>query len=446
MIDGNKDKKKEKTQNNCIVKIPDVSIPNVEIPLITSDKTNKKNNIAEKIKEKIEYFSPYDITDTVADVFFELPEIRDSFLASFDNFESGCDRYDYAIAAFSGIASGIIDMLLVKSPQDSVIGEKIDAVVDNAVIKFANFVYISDKNSCKKPTSVASAIGYLERRFKVNYDARYPGDLIGNEDLSGFNALNHHIRGLAHYPSLIGMFFSILDQITQETSVINNGRIVRLKSSSGAVYLVGNNIISKILCAIINWFGHLMSDVAGSSGTRGHIGKRGMGIPIPGFELLQFSGKNKNKEICNLADLAENMFLNGYDFRYGIAMSLPVLINDMITKFFWVIRERYEFAESWSNIIYKMQKNKRLLRMKFVSSGCFMTVDAGDALIRSKGNLLVFALHINYVGFVKFAFDGYKEIAIRLGETSSEYIDSMLDNEWKNVFTDNDNECLYTEL
>ena len=79
-----------------------------------------------------------------------------------------CDRYDYLIAAGCGIIGGLIDIFFVGLPQSSIIGNWTDVQIDNAV---KNFAKISGwKHSLGKEDNVASAIGYLEQRFRVNYD------------------------------------------------------------------------------------------------------------------------------------------------------------------------------------------------------------------------------------------------------------------------------------
>ena len=65
-----------------------------------------------------------------------------------------------------------------------------------------------------------------------------------------------------------------------------------------------------------------------------------------------------------------------------------------------------------------MKENCCLTRMKLVSCGCFTLVDVGDATIRSQGQLLVFALHLNYIGLYKFASLGYREFMLRINEAS----------------------------
>ena len=48
-----------------------------------------------------------------------------------------CDKYDYIVAVACGAVGGIIDIFLVGTPGDSVLGNWTDAQVDNAVKLFA---------------------------------------------------------------------------------------------------------------------------------------------------------------------------------------------------------------------------------------------------------------------------------------------------------------------
>ena len=76
--------------------------------------------------------------------------------------------------------------------------------------------------------------------------------------------------------------------------------------------LQGHDFISRLFCGTVNWFGHLMSDIAGSSGGRGNAnGGRGSGIVIPFYELFGLCdfgsfqvGENRN----TLAVLATKAF------------------------------------------------------------------------------------------------------------------------------------------
>ncbi len=350
------------------------------------------------------------------------------------DYESGCDKYDYGSAVFAGIVTGLIDSFFVGSPLCSTLGGVTDKAIDGVVLKFAQWVYRLDgqkgKLYRKAPDSLASAIGFLEDRFRVNYDARYGKDLQGGDALSHFCPGNHHLKSLAHCPDILGLFFSVLDQLTGKTSIVNRGKLVRLPSVTSSAVPGNMSFESKVISGVVNWFGHIMSDVAGSSGTRGHAGKRGSGIPIPGFELFQFTGKDLGTELNGLARFTDLMFQNGYDFRFGLAMSIPVAINQMFTTLLWALRKRYALQWDWKEIISQRKQDPQLARMQLVSAGCFLLVDIGDAALRSQGQLLVFALHLNYVGICKFAFAAYQELCLRFGHAWSM---TGMEREWNSI-------------
>lgn len=48
----------------------------------------------------------------------------------------------------------------------------------------------------EKADNVASAIGWPEQNFKVNYDQRYTADVGGRFNMS---TKNHHTKSLAHF-------------------------------------------------------------------------------------------------------------------------------------------------------------------------------------------------------------------------------------------------------
>lgn len=66
---------------------------------------------------------------------------------------------------------------------------------------------------------------------------------------------------------------------------MDNGQLITIQTDTGE--LQGHDFISRLFCGTVNWFGHLMSDIAGSSGGRGNAnGGRGSGIVIPFYELF----------------------------------------------------------------------------------------------------------------------------------------------------------------
>ena len=86
-----------------------------------------------------------------------------------------CDRFDYLAAVACGAIGGLIDIFLVGTPGSSMIGSWTDSQVDNAVKGFAKMVGWSPREAQRD--NVNSAIGFLEKKFRVNYDQRYTARL-----------------------------------------------------------------------------------------------------------------------------------------------------------------------------------------------------------------------------------------------------------------------------
>ena len=104
-----------------------------------------------------------------------------------------CDKYDYLVAIGCGAIAGLIDIIFVGDPKNSVLGTWTDQMMDKTVMKFAKLCGWNPKAGNEK--NISSAIGFLERKFKVNYDQT---TLNGKTRMS---AKNHHMKSLAHGPA-----------------------------------------------------------------------------------------------------------------------------------------------------------------------------------------------------------------------------------------------------
>lgn len=320
-----------------------------------------------------------------------------------------CDKYDYLVAVACGAIGGMIDIFLVGAPGDSKLGKWTDAQVDNAVKGFAKMSGWNPKEA--QNGNVASAIGFLERKFKVNYDQRYNSD-VGN--LFNMNTKNHHMMSLSHSPDIVGLFFSVLNQFTSTSSFIANGQIITINTET--FELQGNNFISKLFCGIANWFGHIMSDMAGSSGGRGNAG-RGTGVVMPFYELFQFCKFGKfdvGKDKQDLATIATRAFQEGYDFRFGLALAIPVVITDLSIRLIWSLRRRFQYGKPIKECI-PISKHADLRIMLLFGNGTLCVMDGIDAGIRSGGNYLAFFMRLNLVAWFRFVTLVLKEVCIRVG-------------------------------
>lgn len=314
-----------------------------------------------------------------------------------------CDKYDYLIATGCGIISGLVDAFLVGCPGQSVLGAWTDSQVDKCVMTFAKM------NGWNNNGNAHSAIGFLENKFRVNYDQRHSGDVGGV--VEHMSTKNHHMKSLAHSPSPIGLFFSVLNQFTATSTFVSAGKLVTISTETQE--LVGGNFIAKLFCGVANWFGHLMSDVAGSSGAVG----RGSGIEMPFYELFnfcRFGNFNQGGARMDLAQLATRAFEQGYDFRFGLAQAIPVILCDLSIRLIWAIRRYFGKQKPLKECLPTAQHDD-LRVMLLVGNGALCLVDGIDAIARSGGNPLQGFLHLNLVAWFRFATLALKEICIRVG-------------------------------
>ena len=379
-----------------------------------------------------------------------------------------CDKWDYIFSATSGVIAGLIDSFFVGMPGQSKLGNWTNSQADKLVEKFAKVVYKSDRKTIdkliedgkiskptdfapnglsvpkKEPNGIASSIGYLEKRFNVPYDARYAQDLKGAKGNVVFNPKDHHLKSLGHCPDLAGLFFSILDQFTGKVSIISDGHIQRFEPNSTTFRLQGQNFYQKLLFGFINWFGHMISDIAGSSGTRGHEGKIGAGIAAPFFEFFQlcdFGKINVGEDTKTLAQFTTSMYTNGYDARFAVAQAIPVVLNEILIRLFWSIKRHYYHNLPWKECIpLKLSNKPELRRMLLVGHGCLCLVDTADAAIRSGGEAMTCALHINLVAWGKFANLGFQELRALYNKDALnvEEMEKDLKSEWDALVLETD--------
>jgi hypothetical protein len=346
--------------------------------------------------------------------------IKDEFLLQ----RANCDKYDYMIAGTCGLIGGLIDAIFVGLPGQGALTKFTDDLTDSAVQKFAKFNGWEGPRDGKDPT--ASAIGFLERNSKVNYDHRHGGDVDG---LFKMSTKNHHIKNLAHSPDLVGLFFSLLDQFNGTAHFVDAGHIVSVDTET--FELRGSNFVSKVFSGFINWLMHLFSDVAGSSGSSG----RGSGIPIPFYSLLQFINVGEfGQHRQTFSKIAVQVFEQGYDFRHGMAMAIPVMVTELLTRIMWVVKQRYYHKAPWGECV-PSANNPELRRMLLIGHGSLCLVDSADAALRSNGDMIQFMLRSNIIAWTRFGTLALKELNTwyQEGGLDVEVVDAYLDTELKRM-------------
>ena len=354
----------------------------------------------------------------------ELQDIEERLTESIDTIKTltpECDKTDYVLAATSGAVCSVIDIFLVGKPGESSIGGITDKWFENRTKDFAKFCGWNDKNN----GSLSSAIRYLEKKFKIPYDQHGAGD--AGSGIFDLKPENHHFRSLAHNPTLLGLFFSILDQFSNTSHFVSEGELISLEQADGSFELRGNNVLGKLFCAFINWFGHLISDMSGSSSSKG----RGMGIPSPLWSWANDIIAIKRKlnipvlEFDKLInELALQIYKEGYDARFQSTQAIPVFINEMLVRMIYSVRRLVQFfinikkEERSFSVLWELCEpfsNVTVKRMLTVAHGTFCLVDIGDAVIHgfaaggSSFNVVEFFVRLNIVGVGRFTISMYGE-------------------------------------
>lgn len=364
------------------------------------------------------------ISAALAKANLELQEIEDELTENIETIKKltpECDKTDYILAVTSGLLCGILDIFLVGKPGESPVGDDItDKWFENRTKDFAELCGWNDKEG-----KLASAVKYLEEKFKIPYDQRGAGDAASG--IFDLNPKNHHFKSLAHNPTLLGLFFSVLDQFNNTSHFVSEGELISLEDADGSFELCGgDNVSSKFFCAFVNWFGHLISDMSGSSGSKG----RGMGIPSPLWSWANDIIVIKRKFNIpihefdkSLNEMAIRIYKEGYDTRFQAAQAIPVLINEMLVRLIYSIRRlvkyftKTEKEDRTFTILWKTCEpfsNATVKRMLTVAHGTFCMMDVGDAIIQglriSGGSVAECVMRINIIGVGRFTISLYGEL------------------------------------
>lgn len=392
---------------------------------IVNEFLNSKADITtfEKITQEVECH--YEIK-------YDLNVSQDEIKEFLESFSLKNDKYDYMIAGTCGVISGLVDILFVGAPLDSKLGGIADEHANKITEKFAGFLGF-DENTIEmnykgytqkklqegkipldfKDYLNKNRLQFLERKFKINYDQATTNGKNGTDGfVTNLSASNHHLKSLGHSPDIIGLFFSILNQFTNTSSFINNGKLITIETKESELNLQGHDFISKVFCGVANWFGHLMSDWTGSNSSIEKC-NRGSGIPIPFYNLFQILNVGEfGQHKQTFATITTKVFEQGYDARHGMAMAIPVLINELLIRFMYTMKARFYHQKEWEKCI--PQGNvPEVRRMLLVGHGTLCIMDGADAAVRSGGDMVQFLLRTNLLAWGRFGQLAIQELNAR---------------------------------
>lgn len=374
--------------------------------------------------------------EDIDDALDDLNDHLDILNTEIDRLTNHSDGIDYIVAVGSGIIAGIIDILFVEDFSLEKANEWGEKRTNDFVIKVA-------QQQGYQGNELYGAVKYLEEKYPI------AADKVTNSFGGG---LQHHLRDFSHHPTPIGLVFSLLTQFTHKVYGTDvSGRFMMVELRGTELILVGKNFPEKITFGMINWFFHMISDMAGSSVSI-LLGKTGTGLPGPIVSLLKevsvlpiFKSMNDQgyKEFSVWISKLFNGTLFGerdengkllkpikFDLRteIGIAhqlqqQAIPVIVNECIVRGFYFIRRLLK--ELKTNEIYNVKdlrnvnwkntlpfKNRTIIRMLTISSGTMATIDfagaAMESVVKSGGITNPAFLHnmiinVNFVGIGRFA-------------------------------------------
>ena len=359
-----------------------------------------------------------------------------------EHYTNHADKADYALAVTSGVLAGLVDSLFVGEFSLEYANQWGNQQAEKLVLKVAKYQGYDG-------TDLGQAIKHLEDQFPIAADkatAAFGG------------GLQHHLRDFSHHPTPVGLVCSILTQFTGNvygTDVAGAFQCVPLNKDG--LNLVGKSFPEKIMFGAVNWFFHMVSDVAGSSGSA-MKGSFDTGLPGPLVSLLkEFSStrlfKKQDAKGCKEFSVYISKLFNGtllgerdskgnliplkFDLRteMGVAMqvgkqTIPVIINECIVRSFFLLRRLLQELsrddiQDWSDV-HKINwkaiipfRNRTVDRMLTIASMTFTVADTADAAIHaaieSGGNWVLFSgrfvTRFNYVGAGRAALSIVREVS-----------------------------------
>ena len=367
-------------------------------------------------------------------------------------YTNNADTYDYIVAVCSGVFAGLLDIFFVgdfnfegaKKSIDKAFNDfvnkkakdiKVDEAINNARKKYEKKgekltkekiaeIKTGIEKEFKENPNLSSSIKTLEKKYKI------PSDSLWNGKDNGISAKSHHLDDLAHHPTIIGLTVSIICQFMKEPKgIFQNSEGVFFTYDVENKELIGKDLKSKLICGVINWIGHLISDMAGSNSSA-RKGTPGMGLPGPfvstlkELSMLPIFKKMKFSELANHLFTNDNAIFDKYrlDLRSELAIgkelvrqSIPIFLNEIIIRSFYFIRRFIINAKTatsigdipWREVI--PVGNRTIERMNTISLATMEGLDITDAAIRGAMTANVpmffktFALRVNYVGICSFA-------------------------------------------
>lgn len=358
------------------------------------------------------------------------------------------DKLDYIVAVSSGVLAGLIDLFYVGAFSLDRASEWGKEQIDQVVKKVALI------EGCQGD-DLSDAIKTLEKNHPLAADG-------GTNNFGG--GLQHHLRDFSHHFSIGGLFFSIFTQFTGlVVGTDKAGALLVIPVPESHRACIGKNFQEKIAFGTIGWFFHMVSDMAGSSGSL--MGGTGIPGPLVSFmkelsalPFFKYSGDGDMgfrlwvTKLFNGALLADHDesgkiikdSVRKFDLRTEIGIldeagrqTIPMLINQCVVRGFYFCRRlAREIRDLDIRSIGDLGRiapedvlpwgTPAMRRMVTVSSEVFTGVDIADAAVRAikSKDPITFFLRVNYVGAATFVIACVVDVRATLEDKAAEASES----------------------
>ncbi len=354
------------------------------------------------------------------------------------------DKLDYIVAVSSGVLAGLIDVFHVEAFSLDRASEWGKEQIEQVVKKVARI------EGCQGD-DLSDAIKTLEKNHPLAADG-------GTNSFGG--GLQHHLRDFSHHFSIDGLFFSIFTQFTGlVVGTDKSGALLVIPVPESHRACIGKNFQEKIAFGTIGWFFHMVSDMAGSSGSL--MGGTGIPGPLVSFmkelSALPFFKDSGDGDMgfrlwvtklfngALLADHDESGKIikdsvRKFDLRTEIGIlgevvrqTIPVLINQCVVRGFYFCRRlAREIRDLDIRGIGDLGRiapedvlpwgTPAMRRMVTVSSEVFTGVDIADAAVSAIKSMdpITFFLRVNYVGVATFVIACIVDVRSTLEDKAAE--------------------------
>jgi len=382
-------------------------LPERKTSVVSNKKTKIKLRPWQDIVTDADASIPHEvsITDLLSD--HEIVGVEQHIISLRDEFDlrHKLDYLDYGIAGIAGTLAALVDIFLVKLPSSKgLLGGK--GTQGGSLSDY----FRSHLKSHFSPEEISR----LEKDNWVPYDASTSKNLA--EKVAGLGPRSHRVQSLGHDP-LLGFIFGVKDIMCGTmTAIDSNGKLIT-QAIPGAP--TGMNIFE----AVIRQIGHLKSDIGTSAG-----------LPVPFMPLLQMLQVGSfGKKGRTVGELTRTMYAKGYDFGHFMAMSVPVIIIEVMVRTLYFLKRLHEghsFMKSLPVNIPGQPHKPKLQTMLFIAHSIATAVNAGKVTITKN------PLSINlpqWIWFAKSALHQLKWVAWSKEYERHACVQERLDTDWGHV-------------